>query len=122
MGGSFIWTASFLCILLRQFTADASHELRTPLTAMQTILSLIREKKRPAREYCQALDDLGEETDRLNIATIFKRFYTVDASRSAGGTGLGLSIGRQILEAHRGRIEVESEVNRGTRFTVRLPK
>lgn len=50
----------------RQFTADASHELRTPLTAMQTILSFIRERERPAKEYRQALDDLAEETDRLH--------------------------------------------------------
>ena len=49
----------------RQFTNDASHELRTPLTAMQAILSVIREKRRTPEEYKQALDDLSEETDRL---------------------------------------------------------
>lgn len=49
----------------RQFTADASHELRTPLTAMQTILGFVREGERPVEEYRQALDDLAEETDRL---------------------------------------------------------
>ena len=216
----------------RQFTADASHELRTPLTAMQTILSFIRERERPAKEYRQALDDLAEETDRLqglvedllqlargerglelnrekidlaillgdvadslrplaenkrltltcnlppslvisgdmdllirlivnlldnaikytehgsitvsaeeksesalikvddtgigiptrHLPHIFERFYTVDASRSSNGTGLGLSIARQIVEAHNGRIEVQSETDRGTRFVVHLPK
>ncbi len=49
----------------RQFTSDASHELRTPLTAMKTILNFIREGERPPQEYRQALDDLAEETDRL---------------------------------------------------------
>jgi len=49
----------------RQFTNDASHELRTPLTAMQAILGMIRTKRRTPEEYEQALDDLGEETDRL---------------------------------------------------------
>lgn len=49
----------------RRFTADASHELRTPLTVMQTILDFVREGERPAIEYRQALDDLAEETDRL---------------------------------------------------------
>jgi len=49
----------------RQFTNDASHELRTPLTAMQAILGVIREKRRTPEEYEQAIDDLNEETDRL---------------------------------------------------------
>lgn len=49
----------------RQFTADASHELRTPLAAMQTILDVIREKRRTPDEYEQALDDLAEEAERL---------------------------------------------------------
>jgi heavy metal sensor kinase len=49
----------------RQFTADASHELRTPLAAIQAILGVIREGKRPVREYRQAFDDLDEETNRL---------------------------------------------------------
>lgn len=49
----------------RQFTSDASHELRTPLTAMQTILQFTREGERPIADYKRALDDLAEETDRL---------------------------------------------------------
>ena len=49
----------------RQFTADASHELRTPLAAMQTIIGVTRSQKRTAGDYEQALDDLGEETNRL---------------------------------------------------------
>ena len=216
----------------RQFTANASHELRTPLTAMRTILSFVRERERPTKEYRRALDDLAEETDRLqglvvnllqlargerglelnretidlallledvadslrplaenkhlaltcnlppsltisgdmdllirlivnlldnaikytehgsitlsvgekdewaaievddtgigippeHLPHIFERFYTVDASRSSNGTGLGLSIARQIVEAHGGRIEVQSESEKGTRFTVLLPK
>ena len=216
----------------RQFTSDASHELRTPLTAMKTILNFIRDGERPAEEYRQALDDLAEETDRLqalvenllqlargekglklhkeeidlslllediahslhplaeskglvltcdlspslvisgdtdhlirlivnlldnaikytergtvtlsarlsdglaiievadtgigippeHIPHIFKRLYTVDPARSSGGAGLGLSIARQIVEAHGGRIEVQSEVGKGSTFTVYLPK
>ncbi|HEX9330725.1 MAG TPA: HAMP domain-containing sensor histidine kinase [Anaerolineales bacterium] len=216
----------------RQFTSDASHELRTPLTAMRTILNFIREGERPIQEYRQALDDLAEETDRLqalvenllqlargekglklqteeidltilltdiadslrplaenkhliltcdlppaliisgdtdqlirlivnlldnaikytergtitlsaheneeyaiievadtgigippeHVPHIFKRLYTVDSARSSGGAGLGLSIARQIVQAHGGRIEVQSEAGNGTKFTVYLPK
>jgi heavy metal sensor kinase len=57
------------------------------------------------------------------IPKIFERFYRVDRSRSRelGGSGLGLSICRYIAEAHKGRIEVESQVGKGTTFTVLLP-
>jgi heavy metal sensor kinase len=54
---------------------------------------------------------------------IFKRFYRVDKSRSkeTGGIGLGLSIAEWVAHAHRGRIEVHSELNQGSTFTVYLP-
>ncbi len=53
---------------------------------------------------------------------IFDRFYRVssDRSRQTGGAGLGLAIARAISEAHRGSIQVESELGRGSTFTVRL--
>jgi heavy metal sensor kinase len=53
----------------RQFTADASHELRTPLAGMQTILSVIRQGRRTIEDYEQALIDLTEETNRLQVLT-----------------------------------------------------
>ena len=55
-------------------------------------------------------------------ANIFRRFYRVDhaRARSDGGTGLGLAICDQIIRAHQGRMEVESTLGHGARFTMRL--
>jgi len=57
---------------------------------------------------------------------IFDRFYRVERSRTrsrlyGGGTGLGLAIALTIIKAHGGAIELESELNKGSTFTVRLP-
>ncbi|HZK29372.1 MAG TPA: ATP-binding protein, partial [Clostridia bacterium] len=57
------------------------------------------------------------------LGNIFERFYRVDktGSRQFGGTGLGLSIAQELAKLHHGRIEVESEHNAGSQFTLFLP-
>jgi heavy metal sensor kinase len=67
--------------------------------------------------------DTGIGIPKEEQEKIFKRFYRVDKSRSreTGGVGLGLSIAEWIVHAHHGRIEVESELNQGSTFTVFLP-
>lgn len=67
--------------------------------------------------------DTGEGVPTRDIPRIFERFYRVDRARSreTGGTGLGLSIVKHVAENHGGVVEVESELGRGTTFTVRLP-
>jgi signal transduction histidine kinase len=66
--------------------------------------------------------DTGIGIPPEHVPHIFKRLYTVDPARSFGGAGLGLSIARQIVQAHGGTIEVQSEVGKGTKFFVYLPK
>jgi heavy metal sensor kinase len=55
------------------------------------------------------------------IPHIFDRFYQVDRSRASQGSGLGLSLCKWIVEAHGGRIVVDSAAGRGSRFTAVLP-
>jgi signal transduction histidine kinase len=52
---------------------------------------------------------------------LFTRFFRTKAAARIQGTGLGLSITKAILDAHHGSISVESELGRGTRFTVTVP-
>jgi heavy metal sensor kinase len=68
--------------------------------------------------------DSGPGIPAESLHRIFDRFVRADAARSrmAGGTGLGLAIAREIVEAHGGRVWAESELRRGSAFSLALPK
>ena len=70
-----------------------------------------------------SIADSGEGIPPEHIHRLTERFYRVDTSRSRslGGTGLGLSIVKHIVERHRGRLTIESELGKGTTVHVLLP-
>jgi two-component system phosphate regulon sensor histidine kinase PhoR len=65
--------------------------------------------------------DTGVGIPDEDLDRIFERFYKADRARSSGGTGLGLSISRHLVEAHQGKIWVESEQGKGSSFFFSLP-
>jgi signal transduction histidine kinase len=69
------------------------------------------------------VQDTGIGIPKNELPHIFDRFYRVnsDRSRHTGGAGLGLAIAKAIVQSHHGSLDVESEVGKGSTFTVKLP-
>jgi signal transduction histidine kinase len=69
------------------------------------------------------IEDTGIGIPKKELPFIFDRFYRVDESRTTnkGSTGLGLSIAKEIIELHNGKIEIDSEVNIGTKINIIIP-
>ncbi len=86
----------------------------------KVILSLTEERT----DAIISVRDTGIGIAKKEQKRIFDRFYRVDKarSRSKGGSGLGLAIARAIVLAHDGSLEVQSEIGKGSNFTIRLPK
>ncbi|MEO0936613.1 MAG: ATP-binding protein [Pseudomonadota bacterium] len=91
-------------VTIRLSTAGRDPALRAPGARVQVI-------------------DYGPGIDPIHLPRLTERFYRVDShrSRNLGGTGLGLAIVKHIINRHRGRLRVESELGQGARFTVVLP-
>jgi signal transduction histidine kinase len=92
-----------------QFTENGSITLRGKQSEKFTIIEI---------------EDTGIGIDAEDIENIWERFYKADLSRKTnpfGEFGLGLSIVKQLVHLHDGIIEVTSEKDKGTKFTIRLP-
>ncbi|MEM9754749.1 MAG: ATP-binding protein [Pseudomonadota bacterium] len=68
--------------------------------------------------------DRGDGIDPIHLPRLTERFYRADThrSRALGGTGLGLAIVKHIVNRHRGRLKITSQIGEGSTFTVTLPK
>ena len=85
----------------------------------------VRVTVRPSdASYELTVADRGEGIAPEHLPHLTRRFYRTDPgrSRAAGGTGLGLAIVKHIVERHRGRLDIASELGSGTTITVRLPR
>ena len=71
-------------------------------------------------DYVLQVEDNGIGIPKEDIPRIFERFYRVDKSRKGGGTGLGLAIVKHIVKIFNGEINIESELNKGSIFTVTI--
>ena len=70
-----------------------------------------------------SVKDTGIGIAKEDIPRTFSRFWRSDASREmeSGGLGVGLSLTKEIIDRHNGTIAVESELGKGTTFTLRIP-
>lgn len=103
---------------------------------MNLIVNARQAMKEGGRLKLKIVDNAGEGWAELSVGDsgcgipndklqkIFDPFFTTKTadSRGQGGTGIGLSVCRKIIEAHKGRLRVESEVGVGTTFTLKLPR
>ena len=90
----------------------------TPVDGMVTLELVVK-----PRRILIKVKDTGIGIPAVDLPHIFDRFYRVDKARTkqTGGFGLGLAIVQQIIQAHNGKINVESEVGKGTMFQICLP-
>ena len=79
--------------------------------------------KKKSNKIILIVEDTGIGIKKEDIDQIFERFYKADNSRTlnSSSTGLGLSIVKEIIDEHNGQIEVNSQINQGTTFTITLP-
>lgn len=72
--------------------------------------------------YRIAIEDTGEGIPEAELPKIFKRFYKIPAPKKSDSLGIGLALAKSIIESHNGIIEVQSQINVGTKFMITFLK
>lgn len=138
---SFASQAASLGIGLRTHLADPNQELTADYDRLDQVLSnlvsnalrhtprggIVSIESEPIKDNANyqlriTIQDTGSGIPPEDLPFIFDRFWRADRSRSERAhSGLGLAIAKQLVHAHGGRIEVQSEVGKGTTFVIELP-
>jgi signal transduction histidine kinase len=95
--------------------ANAIHYSESGQVKVRTVLNAEKQQA------CIEVQDSGVGIQPLDMPHLFERFYRGEQSNGAPGTGLGLSIVKEIVDLHGGSIKVESQLGKGSIFTVCLP-
>ncbi|WP_432358162.1 two-component system histidine kinase PnpS [Sporosarcina sp. UB5] len=111
--------------------ADSDRLIQVMVNLLTNAISYSKEHTTITIEVFETIDeaiinvkDEGMGINQAELPRLFERFYRVDRARSrdSGGTGLGLAIVKHLIEAHGGKVTVESELGVGSVFTIRLQK
>jgi DNA-binding response OmpR family regulator len=115
----------------RSFSSSGGHSHSVPLDAGSESTNEIKKLKQSAsggqlddQEFVEvSVRDTGIGIPKEKMSKIFDRFYQVDGShtREQEGTGIGLALTKELVELHKGKIEVESEEGKGTTLLISLP-
>ena len=121
----------FICDCSEDLPAIAGDEARLEQVLMNLIHNAIKFTPPGGNVYVSAkcendqvifsIQDTGIGIPQKDLDRIFERFYKTDPSRSKSGTGLGLSIARHLVEAHQGKLWVESTIGQGSTFSFSIP-
>jgi len=108
---------------LQRFTQIITNLLNNSLLAMdENKGSISFESDIKSNKVYLTITDTGKGISSDNLPHIFERFYRVDNSRDrkSGGSGLGLSIVKNLIESHSGKINITSEINKGTSVIIEI--
>jgi len=119
------WTTHFLYVdsekLEEVILNLVSNAIKYSPKNRAVVVRLNKWEEDETQQLCIAVQDSGRGIPQHEIERVFDRFYQASNSENVVGTGIGLSLVKELVELHKGTVEVESEQGKGTTFKVFLP-